>query len=191
MTHLPQAIVDTVLNGLALLFLTGAAGDPTTARQAAAHMLAAYNPGTPDELSLASEIISFSFHALEALSDASNPELSLNKILRLRGSAVSLSRESHKAQRKLDQLQRARRAGSQPEQAEAPQPAPKIGKAVSVVAAERPAAQPTAKTQAKFPPLGSFHKFEAARLITETLQRKQAEHLIATAATTPAARPAA
>ena len=118
-TTIPQAVLDTVLNRLALLFLAGAVGDPTAARHAAAHMLAAYNPETPDELSLASEIISFSFHALEALGDAATPELSLNKILRLRGSAVSLSRESHKAQRKLDQLQRVRSDGIQQQPTEA------------------------------------------------------------------------
>jgi hypothetical protein len=187
MHAISQAILDTVLERLACLFLA-AAGDPATARQAATQMLAAYKPETPDELSLASEVIIFGFHALEALSYVSNTELSMNRTLRLRGSAVSLSREQHKAHRRLDQLQRARRAGIQPEQAKAPQPAPRIEKAVAVVEAERPTAQPTAQTQAKFPSLGSFHKLEAARLITENLKKKQAEHLIATA---PAHRPAA
>jgi hypothetical protein len=50
------------------------------------------------------------------------PELSLNKKQRLRGSAVSLSREAHKARRKLDQLQRARLTASP--QPEVPAPAP-------------------------------------------------------------------
>jgi hypothetical protein len=119
-----QAILDTVLGRLALLFLTGAAGDPTTAREAARQMLAAYNPETPAELSLAAEVIGFSLHALEALGQAAAPDLSLNRILRLRGSAVSLSREAHKSQRKLDQLQRAR-ATQQPVEAHpAPQPEP-------------------------------------------------------------------
>ena len=77
------------------------------ARHAASHLLAAYNVATEEELGLAGEIVSFGFHALEALSEAAAPDLSMNQKLRLRGSAVSLSREAHKAQRKLDQLQKA------------------------------------------------------------------------------------
>jgi hypothetical protein len=180
MTTMNQAILDTVLGHLALFFLAATAGDMTKARQAAAQTIAAYHPQSPEELTLASEIISFSFQALEALGQAAAPDLSLNRTLRLRGSAVSLSRESHKARRKLDQLQRAHRNGIQPEPVEAPPRAPQI-EAVSVVEAERPAAQPTAKTQAKFRPLASFNKFDAARQITENLKKKQAEHLIAAA----------
>jgi len=119
-----KAIMDTVLSRLAPLFLAAAAADIQAAQDAARQMLAAYNAETPDELSLAAEIISLQFHALEALSDAADPDLSLNRKLRLRGSAVSLSRESHKAQRKLDQLQRARRTGTHPQPAEAELPAP-------------------------------------------------------------------
>jgi hypothetical protein len=78
---LPSVILDTVLGRLALLFLTGAVGDLTAARRAAGQMLAAYHPGTEDELRLAAEIISFSFHALEALSQAADPDLSLNQQL--------------------------------------------------------------------------------------------------------------
>ena len=91
----------------ALLFLSAAAGDTEAARHAAAQMIAAYNAETEEEISLAAEIISFRFHSLEALGHAAAAGLSLNKVLRLRGSAVSLSRKSHKAQRKLDQLQKA------------------------------------------------------------------------------------
>jgi hypothetical protein len=123
---LSTAILDTILGRLALLFLTGAGGDLAVARRAAAQMLAAYHAETEDELRLASEIISFSFHALEALSQAMTPGMSLNHILRLRGSAVSLSRASHNAQRKLDQLQKARRAGcraGQPSEVEVPRAA--------------------------------------------------------------------
>jgi len=118
------ALLDTILGPLAQLFLIGAAGDLTVARHAASQMLAAYNAETPEELRLASEVITFSLHSLDALSKAAEPGLPLNKILRHRGSAVSLSRESHKAQRKLDQLQRARRTGTHPQPAEAELPAP-------------------------------------------------------------------
>ncbi|WP_428538484.1 hypothetical protein [Rhodopila sp.] len=102
-------VLDTVLGGLAYLFLIGAPGDPAIARHAATRMLAAHHPHTDDELRLAAKIISFSFQALEALSEATAADLSLTAKLRQRASAVSLSRESHKAQRQLDKLQRARR----------------------------------------------------------------------------------
>jgi hypothetical protein len=137
-TTINQATLDTILCRLALLFLTGAAGDPATARQAAAEMLAAYNAQTSEELSLAAEIISFSLHALEALSQAADPAMSLNRTLRLRGSAVSLSRESHKCQRKLDQLQRARQAGvpQQPPEVQ-PEPSLKLETAIALIKAGR------------------------------------------------------
>lgn len=120
------AALDTVLENLALLFLT--AGDPAAARHAASRMIAAYDVETEQELRLAAAIIRFGFEAMQALSQAAAPDLSLNQILRLRGGAVSLSRESHKFQRKFDQLQRARRAAKdQPPaetQPEAPAPQP-------------------------------------------------------------------
>jgi hypothetical protein len=108
---LPAAILETILVHLAALFLTGAAGDPAGARQAAAQMLAAYDPQTEDELRLAAKIVGFSFQALEALGQAAAPDLPITRILRLRGGAVSLSRASEKAERRLDQLQKARRQG--------------------------------------------------------------------------------
>jgi hypothetical protein len=106
--NIAPAILDTITGRLAPLFLAGAAGDAIAARDAASQMLVACKAETPDELILAAEIVSLQFHTLEALACAADPDLSLNKKLRLRGSAVSLSRESHKAQRRLDQLQRAR-----------------------------------------------------------------------------------
>jgi hypothetical protein len=162
-TTIPQAVLDTVLNRLALLFLAGAAGDPATARHAATHMLAAYHPETPNELSLASEIISFSFHALEALGDAATPDLSMNKILRLRGSAVSLSRESHKAQRKLDQLQRARRDGTQQQPTEA-QPTPAAAQALS-----------TASTSGKITWTQAYQQRLRANRMAENAKKNQAQ----------------
>jgi len=131
---LAPAVLDTVLTRLAGLFLVGAAGDITAARQAAAQMLAAYHPETEDELRLAANIIGFSFHALEALGQAATPDMALTKILRLRGGAVSLSRESFKAQRRLDQLQNARREGIQAEtQPEPAQPEPRIERAIDLI----------------------------------------------------------
>ncbi len=134
----PDAILVTVVTRLSALFLAGAAGDMTAARKATAQMLSAYHPETEDELRLAANIISFSFQALEALSQAATPDMPLTRTLRLRGSAVSLSRESHKAQRRLDKLQTARRAGIpaaiQPQPA---QPEPKIEKALELIETTR------------------------------------------------------
>ena len=87
-----------------------------------------------DELRLAANIVSFSFQALEALSQAATPDMPLTRTLRLRGGAVSLSRESHKAQRRLDKLQTARRAGIPAEAQPNPaQPEPKIEKALDLI----------------------------------------------------------
>jgi hypothetical protein len=141
-TTLPAAILETILARLATLFLIGASGDSIAARQAASHMLAAYRPETEDELRLAANIICFSFQALEALSQAAAPDISLTRILRLRGGAVSLSRESAKAERRLGQLQQARQqpiqapsAEIQPEtsQPEPAQPNPKIEKTLALI----------------------------------------------------------
>jgi hypothetical protein len=141
-TTLPVAILETILARLATLFLIGANGDSIAARQAASHMLNAYHPETEDELRLAANIICFSFQALEALAQAAAPDLSLTRILRLRGGAVSLSRESAKAERRLGQLQQARQhpiqapsAEIQPEpsQPEPAQPEPKIEKTLALI----------------------------------------------------------
>jgi hypothetical protein len=167
---IPQAILETVLTRLAALFLTGAAGNLAAAREAAHQMLAAYNPQTSAEFSLAAEIIGFSFHALEALGQAADPQLSLNKVLRLRGSAVSLSREAHKSQRKLDQLQRATQ---QPAEAR-PSPQPESNRKTQVVSpteAERLATRTAAKIW-----LQSYNERETAERIAKSVKQNQAKH---------------
>ncbi len=111
---LPGAILETILDRLTPLFLAGTVTNQVAARHAAIQLLDAYHPRTPDELHLAAAIVSFGFHALEALTQATLPDLPLGKILRLRGSAVSLSRECHKAQRRLAQLQAATPAETSP-----------------------------------------------------------------------------
>jgi hypothetical protein len=106
----------------------------TAARHAAAQMLASYHPRTEDEVRLAANIICFGFHALEALGQSAASDMPLTRVLRLRGSAVSLNREATKAQRRLDQLQQARREAKpiqpepQPVQSEA-----KIEKALNLI----------------------------------------------------------
>jgi hypothetical protein len=119
---IPLVILDTVLDRLALLFLAGACGDMAAARAAARALLAAYDVQSETELTLAADVISFSFHSLEALSQALTADMPLNKVIRLRGSAVSLNREAHRSRQKLEQLQHDRRAGLSQPQAEAPAP---------------------------------------------------------------------
>jgi hypothetical protein len=144
MSEVPDIVLETVLTRLAALFLIGACGDTAAARHAALQMLATYRPETTDELRLAANIIGFSFQALEALSQAATPDMPLTRILRLRGSAVSLSRESAKAERRLNQLQRARQEPIQAQQTEVqpepepgpkpePEPRPKVDKAVALI----------------------------------------------------------
>jgi len=131
---LPTAILDTILARLALLFLSAAADNTAAARDAAIRMLAEYQPQTEDELRLAAQIVGFSFHALAALGQATASDMPLNRMLRLRGSAVSLSRESHKAQRRLDLIQDARR--TQPDSAPQPappEPSPRIENAIALI----------------------------------------------------------
>ena len=189
-TTIPPVILDTILRRLTQLFLTGAADDPIAARHAAAHMLAAYHTETEEELTLAAEIVSFRLHTLEALSYAADPDLSLNKILRLRGGAVSLSREAHKSQRKLDQLQRDRRAGlpAQPPktQTEAA-PSPKIDQALGVIEAAR---QATPEPSKKITWSQSYQKRQLAQRIAENAKKNQARHAHLNA-TTPSIQSAA
>jgi hypothetical protein len=192
-TTIAPAIVDTVIGRLALLFLAGAAGDMAAAREAARQMLAAHNPETPDELTLAAEIVSLQLHTLEALSYASDPDLPLNKIVRLRGSAVSLSRESHKARRKLDQLQRTRRAGlttqpaETPNETATPQPTPpKTEKALDQVQAAREEIR-IAKQIGGENWLDTYQKRQAASRIAENLKKNQAQHAALTASAHQAA----
>jgi hypothetical protein len=133
-TSVSAAILETILSRLAPLFLSGTAGDLTAARHAAAQMLGAHHPETENELRLAANIVAFSFQALEALSQAATPDMPLTRVLRLRGSAVSLSRESQKADHRLDQLQQARRQGIPAEvQPDAAQAEPKIEKALELI----------------------------------------------------------
>jgi len=123
--------------GLHSLFLAGAGDDRDAARDAAIRMLNVYHPETEDEFRLAAKIVGFSFQAIQALGQAAMPDLPVTRVLRLRGGAVSLSRASEKAERRLDLLRKARRQGvvAQPVVAE-PEPArvePAVVKAVEVI----------------------------------------------------------
>jgi hypothetical protein len=160
---LPTAILDTILSYLTTLFLPGTAGDFTAARRAAGQMLAAYQPRTEDELRLAAAIVSFSLQALDSLSQAASPDLPLTKILRLRGSAVSLSRESDKAQRRLEHLQQTRR------QTEAIRP-----EAIRPEATRPEAEPPLAPASAKLTWTQAYEQRQRDQRIAASLKRAEA-----------------
>jgi hypothetical protein len=170
------AILDTILGHLAPHFLSSTNGDLPAARHAASHVLVAYNVETEEELRLAAEIVSFGFHALEALGEAAAPDLPMNKALRLRGSAVSLSREAHKAQRKLDQLQRARlTAPSIPEAPAQPPDKPGTEQAIGLIEFAREALEASAKPGGVTTWTLSRQQRRAAERIAENLKRNKAE----------------
>lgn len=110
-TTFSAALLETILAPLTALFLLGAAGDAVAARQAASQMLAACHPETEDEVRLAAKIVGFSLQALQALGQAATPDMPLTRVLRLRSGAVSLSRAAEKAERRLEQLRKARQQG--------------------------------------------------------------------------------
>ena len=163
------AILDKFIGLLVPLFLAGVDGDMTTARHAAARMLAAYNTQTEAELSLAAEIVCFSFGALEALSNAMSPDLTPNAVLRLRGSANALHRSAHQCQRTLDRLRKERSRPATAEIAATPLPEPPL-------TAEALNISDYAQTSVQNPMLGlSRQQRRAAQRKTEKMQRQQAE----------------
>lgn len=176
------AILDKILGNLALLFLTSTGGDLPAARHAASRLLADYGAETEEELRLAADIIGFGFHALDALGQAMAPDLPLKDVLSLRGSAVNLNRQSHRSQRKLDQLRRDRLAAVP--KAEAAPDAP-----AGVAALDQPGTEEANGLMALVRDMlagggaigggpsraVSNKQRRAARRITETLARNKAE----------------
>lgn len=195
MAIITQATLDTVLEHLALLFLVGALGDPAIARHAASQMIIAYNAATEEELRLAGQIISFSMQALETLGQAADASQSLIEVIGLRRDAVNLSRESHKAQRKLDQLQRARRTGVRPQPVEPPIAVPppepaaqptEADHALAFVKAEHAAKEILGKDSGKTW-AQRYQKRLSANRITANLAKAQARHANQTAMANAAA----
>jgi hypothetical protein len=167
----PGAILQTLLAHFAGLFLAGAGGNREAAEQAAAGLLAAYQPESQDELRLAAQVVGFSFHALEALTQTATPDMPLNRILRLRGSAVSLSRESHKAQRRLDERQKSRREGTEPP-AEPPQPPQTVEKALAVIDDTKKVAAIAKATGLTW--TQAYHQRQRTARVAEKLKKHQA-----------------
>ena len=96
-------VLERILAFLAPIFLGAAGGNNDVAREAARSALACYNARTNRELRLAALTVAFSFGALDALSKAANPDLTINQVMRLRGNATSLHRSADKAEQALRQ----------------------------------------------------------------------------------------
>jgi hypothetical protein len=107
--RLPIAAITLVVEMLAPLLMR-AIQDKDAALQTALAMLADYRPVTQEELGLAAEVIAFRLQALGALSDSARPENEGRTKLDLLKAASALRRNETSAQRKLDALQKARRA---------------------------------------------------------------------------------
>jgi hypothetical protein len=184
-TILPPAILETILTRLAAFFLTGAGGDLTAARHAAAQILGAYRPETEDEFRIAANIIGFSFQSLEALSQSAALDLPITRILRLRGSAVSLSRESREAERRLDQLRKARRQGVPIQPAEIPaEPEPKAEKVIADTRKVTVAAKASGQTWTQ-----AYQQRQREARIAASLKRAEARLAAQTNTATPGAIP--
>jgi hypothetical protein len=164
--------LDTIIGPLVPWFLTAAAGDITAARHTVISMLASYHVETEEELRLAAEIVSFSFGVMAALSKSMDPDLPLNAVLRLRGSANALHRSKHQCQRVLDRLRKERRtavAAPKP-----PPPAPNVSPNQTVTALTSTPAQP-APTQPHPEFTLSRQQRRAIERSVEKAQRKQSE----------------
>jgi hypothetical protein len=134
LTDLPQIFLNTFVQQIAMLLLPAANGDLDAARRAATATIAAYDPKTEAELALAARIIGFSLQSIEALAQAADPEMPLTRVFRLRGGAVSLSREAQKAERQLEQLRKGREAGVPESSLAQPDPVPpRVEKATALV----------------------------------------------------------
>ena len=175
-TIVTPAILDKVIGLLMPFFLDGVGGDPQAARHAVSRLLADYDCETEEELRLAAEIIGFGFGALDALGKSMAPGLSLNAILRLRGSANTQHRSANQCQRTLDQLRGRRRiARAEPRAKVRPLPLNEPATPEMLIASDGPGAPrppDPATTPAASP---SRQQRRAAQRKAEKAQRRQAE----------------
>jgi hypothetical protein len=74
------------------------------AREAVRATLVDYRTRTDDELRLAALVVAFGFGALDALSRAASPDLTLEAVMDLRDNAIALSQAGDRTQTALDRL---------------------------------------------------------------------------------------
>jgi hypothetical protein len=108
------AFQDKVLTLLAPLFLAATSGDMGAARETVRATLADYRARTDDELRLAALVVAFGFGALDALSRATSPDLTLEAVMDLRDNAITLSQAGDRTQTALDKLLKRRPDEAEP-----------------------------------------------------------------------------
>ncbi|MFO1023707.1 MAG: hypothetical protein U1E70_00870 [Acetobacteraceae bacterium] len=136
---LPVAAVDMVVMLLVRLIIPLHQVDAAAARTSALAMLAEYDPRTMMELRLAGEIIGLSLNAMQAQGDAAQPDMTMAQRSDARRWAGAFTRTGLAAQRRLEAMQKARRAGADSGTDAA---APITASPRAVAEAEPPAQQP-------------------------------------------------
>lgn len=116
-TAVTGAALDRILAFLAPMFMN-ADMQPAAARVAAADVLATYQARNNRELRLAALAIAFGHGALAALQRAAAGDLPPNQVIRLLGSANTLSQAALQNEDRLDKLQGETRADDAPTEAE-------------------------------------------------------------------------
>jgi hypothetical protein len=114
-TPIPAAAITLVISFLLPLLLPATGGDVEAAKSVALALLSEYQPRTARELRLAGEAIVSSLKGLSLLALSGEPGIDRETLDTTLKWATSLSRSSHAAQRRLDTLQRLRRASLQPD----------------------------------------------------------------------------
>jgi hypothetical protein len=149
-TRLPLDAVELVIGVITRLIIRAFGSSDEAAQNLAMHMLLEYQPETVRELRVAAEAICLGMDSLAAMSESATLGITPAQLTAARRWSCSLSRAGALTQRRLDELQRARRAGL-PEQVETPvatkaNPAPKTDSnlaAEATKAKETVSARPT------------------------------------------------
>lgn len=194
---IPAAIVDLFVGFLLPLLLPASGGDPGTARATALHLLAELRPQSGRELKLAAESVGLGLKGLAMLAKSAESGASAEAQADAVKWACSLSRGSHQAQRRLDELQRPRRVTRQ--QADADDAALPLAEALSAIGAlmtpavpQADTAPPPAPDSAPQPVLSATAPPEpAAAAPAPNTEAEPAQPEAATAAPDPAAEVAA
>src|SRR3954447_18005844 len=102
--------IEYVIGCLVPLLLAAVGGEEATARALALELLASHNPQNPHELRLACKIVGLSLQGLAKLADSAAPGIAPEKQDVALKWACSLTRASQAGERRLEELQRMRRA---------------------------------------------------------------------------------
>lgn len=113
--NISASVLDLIL-GILLPLLRPTIGDEQAARAVALELLAAHDPRTNKELCLTAEAIAYSLRGLTLLVQSTEPGASLEQRLAVITSACRLDNAGARAQRRLDQAQRAVRQPRRPAQ---------------------------------------------------------------------------